>query len=208
MLQDYKNLKYFKSTRLFYGFVLLAKIQKYGNIELPFESNDREFSEALSHFSFQELIDEKFIEKIETDDKTYLRVTEKGIIQFHKHHIDYQLDLLKLENMQGSFFFDLIEKLHAENLKKVALYGASDTTKSILKYLTNNNVLVLCVLDDDNKKQGTKLGDIDIIAPGDLINYPVDALIISTIQYQNELYEKAKNIFKQSIRVITLFDMV
>lgn len=207
MLSENNGLKYFRHTKLYYGFLLLKKIYEYGIIELPFETSDTELAEVLSHVSFQDLINENLVEKAESDQRTALRLTKQGLVDFHKHHIDYQLDLLKLENVQGSFFHDLIDKLKKSGLQKAALYGASDTTKSILKYLHNNNVEVVCVLDDDVAKQGLEISGIKIISLTELEEYSIDALIISTIQYQDELYQKAQSVFRDRVKVISLFDM-
>tara|TARA_B100000315_G_C14511789_1_gene557316 strand:- start:424 stop:1065 length:642 start_codon:yes stop_codon:yes gene_type:complete len=202
-----KELKYFESTPKFYQFVLLTKIADLGTVELPLESDDREFLNALSFVSFLNLIDDHLVERYTSEDKTFLRLTEEGNIKLHKHRIDYQLDLIKLENLLGSFFLDLIIKLKEEKISKIALYGASDTSRSVYKYLINNNIKVLCILDDDEIKHGQMIFETAVVSPTDIHKYPVDAIIISTIQYQEKLFKKAKDIFEKKMKIVTLFNL-
>lgn len=200
------DIIYFTNTPEYHQFVVLKKIFELREIELPVDTDDEEFLNSLSVVKLQSLINDKLAEKYVKDKSVYLRLTEEGELLLKKHYIDYQIDLLKLEYRLGNFFYDLVNRLQREKVGRVALYGASDTTLSIYRHLTNNNIRIISVLDDDKTKVGQKIYDSEVVAPYNLEGHQIDAIIISTIKYQDEIYEKAKNIYGGKYKIIKLFD--
>lgn len=198
------NISYFDLTIKYYQFIFLKKISLQ-KVELPMESEDKEFLKSLSFVHIQDFISDKLVEKYLEGDTSYLRLTKKGELELKKHYIDYQLDILKLENITGDYFYDLIRELKEEKIQKVALYGASDTTYSMYKYLSNNDIEIACVLDDEKSKHGGGIYNSKIISPSDLDEYCVDAIVISTVQFQEELHKKAQLVYGNKYRIIKLF---
>ena len=72
---------------------------------MPIQSRDGELLNAMSIVHIQNLIEEKLAEKIKTKDSTeILKITDKGKSQLKREFIDYQLDLLTLEQSLGNYF--------------------------------------------------------------------------------------------------------
>ena len=203
---DEITISYFENTFKYYQFIVLKKISELQEIDLPIDTEDAELLKALTFVHIQNLINDKLIEKYPKGNSVCLQLTKAGELALKKHYIDYQLDLLKLENILGNFFCDLVGKLKEENIQNVALYGASDTTFSIYRYLTNNNIKVACVLDDDKRKHGQRIYDSEVVDPKNIDKYTVDALIISTVQYQEELYKRVKGSKGNKYKIVKLFN--
>lgn len=199
------GLKYFNHSHNYHRFILLKEIKEKGPLLLPIQSDDEEFLNAVSNVHFQSFISEGLIKKNVTDKGTILDLTEAGAQSLKKHFIDYQLDLLVMEKNIDNFYTQLIERLIQEKVRKIALYGASDTSRSLLKYLKNQQIETVCVIDDDPKKQGSEFMGLPIISPAGISEFVIDAIVISTVVYQDNIAEKIKASFGEKYKILTLF---
>jgi len=202
---DKIKLKYFKHSHNYYRFILLKEIKERGSILLPIQSQNKEFLDAVSNVHIQTFISEGLIEKNITESEITLILTEAGLQSLRKHYIDYQLDLLALEKNIGDFYTKLMEHITAAKVHVIALYGASDTSRSIIEYLKNKTIETICFIDDDPKKQGTEFLGLPIVSPAGIKELEIDAIIISTVEFQEEIAGKIKALFGNQYRILTLF---
>lgn len=206
MNQD-SELNFFKHSHHYYRFIFLKKIDELGHLNLPIHSNDTEFLRAVSKIHIQNLISDGLLKKNTGDDNSaFLELTIPGQRQLRKHFIDYQLDLLKLEKQLGDFYSDKITKLKQENVRKIALYGASDTAQSFLKYLQNQGFETVCFIDDDPQKQGNSFLNLPVISPQSIDEFRIDAVVISTVEFQDKIAHKMKSSFGSKYKILALFD--
>jgi len=202
-----ETLKYFKHTQYYYRFVVLKKIASLGKISLPVESDDLELLHALSKVQPQHLIQDGLIQKIEQPDEGVdLMLTEKGKLVLKKHFIDFRLELLKLEATLEKFYSETTRKLKEKDIIKIALYGASDTAQSFSGYLLNHGFEIACILDDDINKQGKTFLGFNVIPPKEISKYEIDAVIITTVEYQDQILSNFSRLTDNQYTVIPLFD--
>jgi hypothetical protein len=107
-------LKYFRQSQEFYRFIILKYIHGNGHLTLPVENTAPELENALAHIHLQSMIDNSLLQK---NDQNELSLTEQGMQQLREHFIDYQLDLLILEQDLGDFFSNKINDLRKDNIK-------------------------------------------------------------------------------------------
>lgn len=202
-----ETLKYFKHTQQYYRFVVLKKIAALGKISVPVESDDLELLHAISKVQPQHLIQEGLVQKIEQPDESVdLVLTEKGKLVLKKHYIDFRLELLQLEGTLEKFYSEITRKLYKRNIKKIALYGASDTARSFSGYLLNHGFEIQCILDDDTSKQGKPFLGCTVISPEEISTYEIDAVIITTVEYQDQILDNFLRLTAGRYTVIPLFD--
>ena len=159
----------------------------------------------LQRITIHELIEKDFIQKLIEGENHKLVLTKNGAVGLKKHYIDYQLELIALQKHSELFFRDLVSRIKQFGCENIALYGASDTTLSFFKYFADNDLHVQCIIDDDVSKHGNKVNGVDVVDASRLPNYPVDSVIISTIEYQEELFVKASESFQGKYHVYRLF---
>ena len=146
------ELIYFTHTQEFYRFIILKKIDENKSVSLPIESNDNVFLEAISKVHIKNLLEESLI----ISEKGSLKLTQDGLSILNKHYIDYQISLINISKNLGEFYSNKIDWLKKEIIGSVALYGASDTSKSFFSFIKNAEIKLECVIDDDLKKQNNK----------------------------------------------------
>jgi len=206
-MQMKQNLKYFIHSRSYFRFILLKKLDEDQGIILPIQSQDGELLNAMSIVHIQNLIEEKLAEKIITKGSTeILKITDKGKSQLKREFIDYQLDLLTLEQSLGNYFSGKINKIKGKNVHQLALYGASDTAQSIINYLVNNGFNISCIIDDDIKKQNNEFHGFPIVSRDNISSYNFDTIIITTVEYHHEVKSKIDQSFSSKYQIISLFE--
>ncbi len=64
------------------------------------------------------------------------------------------------------------------------LFGTGNLGKIALKSITNTNVNIAAIVDNDESKWGTKWSGYDVISPNDIVNYPnVESIVIASLNF-------------------------
>ena len=194
--------EYFSHTQQYYRFIVLKKIDELGLVHVPIELDDYEFINAISNVHINNLLKDGFLES----ENESLSLTPQGKKALNKHYIDYQINLMNLSNNLGDFYAEKINRLTGEVKGSAALYGASDTSKSIFNYVQNAGIKLECVIDDNPKKQNEKYLELPVISMDALDQFNVETIIISSIEFQDKIKEKTLKKFGDKYMIITLFD--
>ena len=196
------ELIYFTHTQQFYRFIILKKIDENKSINIPIELEDNEFLEATSKVHINNLLEEGLIVSQEGS----IKLTQDGLSALNKHYIDYQISLMNLSNNLGEFYSNKINWLKREIIGSVALYGASDTSKSFFNFIKNAEIKLECVIDDDPEKQNNKYLGLPVVSLNQIDQFSVQTIIISSVQFQKEIKEKAIDKFDGKYKIINLFN--
>ena len=196
------ELIYFTHTQQFYRFIILKKIDENKSINIPIELEDNEFLEATSKVHINNLLEEGLIVSQEGS----IKLTQDGLSALNKHYIDYQISLMNLSNNLGEFYSNKINWLKREIIGSVALYGASDTSKSFFNFIKNAEIKLECVIDDDPEKQNNEYLGLPVISLNQIDEFSIQTIIISSVQFQKEIKEKAIKKFDGKYKIINLFN--
>ena len=196
------GLIYFTHTNQFYRFIILKKIDENGLLSIPIESDDDELLEAISKVHINNLLEEGLI----ISHEGFLKLTKDGIYSLNNHYIDYQIRLINLSKNLGEFYSSKIDWLKKEIIGNVALYGASDTSKSFFNFIKNAGIKLECVIDDDINKQNNSYLGLPVVSVDDIENFSIETIVISSVVFQKEIKEKAVRKFEGKYKIINLFN--
>ena len=196
------DLIYFTHTNQFYRFIILKKIDENGLLSIPIESDDEELLEAISKVHINNLLEEGLI----ISHEGFLKLTKDGIYSLNNHYIDYQISLINLSKNLGEFYSSKIDWLKKEIIGNVALYGASDTSKSFFNFIKNAGIKLECVIDDDINKQNNSYLGLPVVSVDDIENFSIETIVISSVVFQKEIKEKAIRKFEGKYKIINLFN--
>mgnify|MGYP006428662321 FL=1 len=196
------NLIYFTHTNQYYRFIILKKIDENGLLSIPIESDDDELLEAISKVHINNLLEEGLI----ISHEGFLKLTKDGIYSLNNHYIDYQISLINLSKNLGEFYSSKIDWLKKEIIGNVALYGASDTSKSFFNFIKNAGIKLECVIDDDINKQNNSYLGLPVVSVVDIENFSIETIVISSVVFQKEIKEKAVRKFEGKYKIINLFN--
>ena len=196
------DLIYFTHTNQFHRFIILKKIDENELLSIPIESDDEELLEAISKVHINNLLEEGLI----ISHEGFLKLTKDGIYSLNNHYIDYQISLINLSKNLGEFYSSKIDWLKKEIIGNVALYGASDTSKSFFNFIKNAGIKLECVIDDDINKQNNSYLGLPVVSVDDIENFSIETIVISSIVFQKEIKEKALRKFEGKYKIINLFN--
>jgi len=196
------DLIYFTHTNQFHRFIILKKIDENGLLSIPIESDDDELLEAISKVHINNLLEEGLI----ISHEGFLKLTKDGIYSLNNHYIDYQISLINLSKNLGEFYSSKIDWLKKEIIGNVALYGASDTSKSFFNFIKNAGIKLECVIDDDINKQNNSYLGLPVVSVDDIENFSIETIVISSVVFQKEIKEKAVRKFEGKYKIINLFN--
>ncbi|MFH1419653.1 MAG: polysaccharide deacetylase family protein [Planctomycetota bacterium] len=89
-------------------------------------------------------------------------------------------------------------------IERIALYGAGRHTAKLLQTTSLWPLQVLGIFDDDTGLRGGKRYGLPVYSPADIANLKPQAVIISSDQYENAIYERIAPLEARGIRVLKL----
>jgi peptidoglycan/xylan/chitin deacetylase (PgdA/CDA1 family) len=93
-----------------------------------------------------------------------------------------------------------------KGVEHVALYGAGRHTARLLQTVPLWPLHVLGIVDDDAGLRGSTRYGLPVYAAADLSNLPLDAVLISSDQYEEAIYQRIAPLEARGIRVLRLYD--
>ena len=87
----------------------------------------------------------------------------------------------------------------------MALYGAGAHTRCIKDHLTHTPVEIVGILDDNEDRQGSHLGPFRIYHPRALERLDVDAVVLSSDEWEDQMWSRRGIIEQQGIPVWRLY---
>lgn len=99
-----------------------------------------------------------------------------------------------------------LESLEAEGASRIAVYGAGRHTMNVAMTLAQNG-RVVAICDDRAGTPGgppAYIGGLPVVSPGAVRDLSVDAVIVSSDEYERELLRRATDLF-QRVRITGLY---
>lgn len=181
----------------------------------PYKTFAEFFSyEHLNHFTLETII--KFLEKTGFYP---VKIEESQIIPnirilAKKNNIDINhkevVELFKIYTQNKLYLKENLEKRinqlkQNKQLHHLAIYGAGNHTKFILESF---DLLchVIIFIDSDPKKSNQEYYGRKIISPNEIELYPIKNILISSYDFEKEIFNTLCAILKKNINIIKLYD--
>ncbi|MEC9373247.1 MAG: hypothetical protein VYC34_05355 [Planctomycetota bacterium] len=101
-----------------------------------------------------------------------------------------------------------MEQLRDRGVKRIAIYGAGTHTQSLASLLMSPPVEVVCIVDDDPRRQGNALWGFPILSRADAIALGVDAVILSANAHEPKLWSNRADFERAGVHVIRLYEEI
>ena len=90
-------------------------------------------------------------------------------------------------------------------MKKILVFGTGNEYKNYKKWLQTAEIAAL--IDNDEKKQGTVVDNLPVIAPKDCASYSVDCVYIMSSRYVRKMTEQLTKLGIPEEKIYYLFDL-
>ena len=206
-----EDLKFFHPSSELKILLILEQIQNSNNITQAKLARYIHSAPSMINFYIKQLEREGFIVKNKKTKKNveYL-ITKHGIAKKNYLMVTYMNELIELYNLTKVNIEFLLKNMIKRNYKKCIFYGAGETAKVIIKVIKDIPGLELKILglvDDNIDKQGRKYLGYDIVSCDEIKNFDLDAVVITSCVYENEIRDKLRKLRFPDEKVIFFFDM-
>ena len=114
--------------------------------------------------------------------------TEEGAALRRSMFAAYSGELVRLYSALKRCIQEKVSGLAAQGIRKIALFGASETCEVVLSALAESHFDVVAVVDNDTQKQGTMFKGHAVCAPEVLSYLPIQAVVITSFGHQDEIF--------------------
>ena len=126
---------------------------------------------------------------------------------------DYELTMESIEKYKkiesDNKFSEKFESIFT-NYNKVAIFGGGTHTSRILSLLKDEHFdKIVAIFDNDPKKNNTSINGINVYSPftnEKVYEKMIDIIIISSLAYENEIYEQIKHLENEEIKIVKLYN--
>jgi glycosyltransferase involved in cell wall biosynthesis len=103
-------------------------------------------------------------------------------------------------------FKKLEKRWSAAGYKNIAIYGAGEHTEKLLRHLDFSKLKIAALIDSNEALIGQKKCGYEIIALNQVVDYAVDLILISSQQYEDEIFKSIKDFcHKKNISIYRLY---
>ncbi len=93
----------------------------------------------------------------------------------------------------------------ALGLNTVAIYGAGTHTRAVAEALMEPAVNIVCIIDDDTRRQGQRLWGYEIVSLQSALDLDLDAVVLSANSIEDTLWARAEPLRNKGIKTIPLY---
>ncbi len=114
-------------------------------------------------------------------------LTEEGEALRRKMFARHCSELVRLYSALKQSILDKVQRLSRRGVRKVVLFGASETCEVVLSALRQSSFEVAALVDNDQEKHGKIFQGQVIASPRILEDLPCQAVIITTYGHQDDI---------------------
>ena len=204
-----KNL-FFKPTNSYRKFLILDSVDKNKNITQRDLSKEIGVAVSMINLLLNDYEKDGLIKKTYISTKTVIyNLTKKGIEKKKVLNIGYLNSSLKVYNKAKKNIIDFLDQIINKGYRKILLYGAGEVAEILLQTIALNNEIflnVLCVIDDDQHKQGRNIVSKKIVSIDAIADFEHDGILISSYTNNKIIIDKLKAKNYDLNKIIQFFD--
>lgn len=119
-------------------------------------------------------------------------LTEAGEAARRQYFSDYAVETIQFYSAIKRFLQERLAPLTESGVRRLVLFGASETCEVVLSALQDTEFQILALLDNDKDKQGKRFHGHMICSPLVLEQMDPDATVITSFGKQEEIYQQLK----------------
>ncbi len=129
-------------------------------------------------------------------------LTEKGEELYRKLTLEFHAELVRnYTDIKNTIMRNIRGELEART--RIGIFGASETGWLVRSIVDTFGKQIVCAFDNDEKKQGTTFYGLKVYAPDAIGRMSPDAIIITSIGSQEEIYSQLlRELDGQRVRII------
>jgi DNA-binding MarR family transcriptional regulator len=183
------NKKYYRPSRQARCLAILDSLAADSGLSQFELSRRTHLSSAMVNQYLKELQDEEFITYERVNGKSYRYVlTPVGERLRRNLFADFSSETVQIYSALKSLILEKLAPLAEQGVRKLVLFGASETCEVVLTAIRDSDFDVVALLDNDADKHGTKMWGYVISPPSVLETLRPHAIVITSFGHQDEIH--------------------
>jgi DNA-binding MarR family transcriptional regulator len=183
------DCEFIKPTRSARELCILETLAQDGSLSQQKLGQSSFLSGAMVNQYLRTLQQKGLVRFVPADNKSYTyEPTEAGEDLRRSRYAAYSSELVRLYSALKGCIREKVGSLETKGIRKIALFGASETGEVVLSALADSQFDVLAVVDNDPEKQGKMFKGHVICSPEALHYLPIQAVVITSFGHQDAIY--------------------
>ncbi len=140
----------------------------------------------------------------ETNRSQSYHLTPKGQEVLRESLLSYSAEIVQLYASVKREIAQILEAFYKTGTRTVGLFGVADTAEIVHAAVKKTPLVVISVVDSDEKKQGKPFNGLIIQAPRTLMESRPDAVIITSFGQQEGIEEQIHRMGFEDMQIIRL----
>ncbi|MDI6786216.1 MAG: winged helix-turn-helix transcriptional regulator [bacterium] len=199
------NLQFLQPTPALRELLILIEVKKDSHISQSALASMVGLAPSMINNYMKELIRNNYIEMRGNSRRTMsYHLTGKGITRKSNLLMSYLIEAIKLyKNAKDELKLRMMD-LKKEKMHRIVLYGAGETAEVAFNAADELGLDVIGIVDKDQNKQGTEFAGRIIAHPSQIEKMVPEVVVITSLGFQEEIYESIKNLKDKGIEVVKL----
>ena len=185
LVYDGEYLKPSKDARVLAILEVLSRSSGQSQFEL---GKQLKLSGAMVNQYLNKLQEENMVNFLPVNGKSFrYELTEKGEASLRTMFLDYSSETIQFYSAVKGYLQQRLASVRAAGMKRLVLFGASETCEVFLSALLDTDFQILALCDNDKAKQGTKFHGHLVCSPVMLEQMDPDAVVVTSFGKQEEI---------------------
>jgi len=191
---------------------LLSTIESGASLTQRDIAKELGIAPSMVNMYLNECVSNGYVEKVINSKKDVkFHITKSGIEEKRNLNVEFLKSSLNVYNIARQNIYPFFERLNKLNINDVVFYGAGEVCEMLLCIINTDksfNFNIVSIVDDDSKKIGSSLLGLKIESPETLNNKSYDAVVISSYNNSNQIFNRLNELNIDKSTVVKLVEEV
>ena len=201
--------QFFKPTPLYKEFMILDLISKNSDVTQRVMAEGLDVSVSMVNLYLEDYEKRKLIKREYRSPKDVrYEITKKGLERKKVLNIGFLKSAQTIYYPARDNILAFLDQIVQKGFKKILLYGAGEVAEIFLQVIYGGEEIplsVVAIIDDDPKKQGSKIMHVPVISREQVSSNQYDGILISSYSNQAVIFEKLKQLISDESKILNYF---
>jgi predicted transcriptional regulator len=195
-------LRFMRPSRELREFYILRAVENNPSASQRHIAREARVSSTMVNNYLGEMVSREWIDIAGETNRSYeYRITDQG--RRRKSDLLFQIskEVVRMYAMMKQDFAGRMRRLASEGVRRVVLFGASETGELALAASAEAGLQIVGIVDNDPLKHGKSVGSLQVEPPAAIAARRPDAVLIASHGHADEMEQQVRPLESQGIRI-------
>jgi predicted transcriptional regulator len=197
-----KALRFLRPSRQMREFYILRAIENNPNASQRNIARDAMVSSTMVNNYLGEMVSREWVDIAGDTNRSYeYRITDRGRARKSDLLFEISREVVQMYGLIKQDFASRLRALAARGIRRVVLFGASETGELAWAASREAGLEVVAIVDSDPAKQGRTIGRLTVEAPSAIEAHRPDAVVITSYGHADEIESQVRATTEEQIPI-------